>query len=449
VTLSGAGDEERARALLAAALGASPAPETEAALVATRLESTRFAQGEITQSLAEERTELSVRAAFGRRTARVTTDRLGAADVAASVASAAALARAQPEDPQLLPLADPVPVPTIARFDAPTADLSPAARAEAIREMVNEAKGRGLVLAGVYANGETGQALANSRGLWAAHRESHVELSITALSPTSSGWARATDTAVARLSPLALARRAMDKADAMRRPTTLSPGEYTVVIEPSAVTDLFGFLFSDWGGQAVEEQRSFLVGRVGEAVFGGNVTIVDDVFDPRQSGPPWDGEGVPRQRVALVERGVVRGLVYGRGSASRAHVPPTGHGLAVPDELGEMPANVVMGGGTSSLEEMIASTARGVLVTRFWYVREVDPMTKWLTGMTRDGTFLIEDGRVCSGLNDLRFNQGLLDMLRSVVALGPSVRASGEEGFDMVVPAMKVEGFRFTGSTAA
>jgi PmbA protein len=442
-------DENRIRALLHDVLSRSSAPEAEVSLTGTQLESTRFAEGEITQSLSEERTELSIRAAFGRRTARVTTDRLGSADLEASLRNATELARAQPEDPQLLPLADPVPLPTVDRFHPPTAVLSPVARADAIRQMVAEATSRGLTLAGVYASGETGQALSNSRGLWASHRESQVELSITAASPTSSGWAKATETNADRLDVLALARRAMDKADATRRKIALEPGAYTVVIEPSAVTDLLGFLFSDWGGQAIEEQRSFLAGRIGERLFSEDVTIVDDVFDPRQSGPPWDGEGVPRQRVALVERGVVRQAVYGRGSAARAGRVPTGHGFPLPNELGEMPVNIVMDGGTASVDEMIASTGRGILITRFWYVREVDPMTKWLTGMTRDGTFLIEDGGVRSGLTDLRFNQGLLEMLRSVVALGPSGRASGEEGFDMVVPAMKVEGFQFTGSSGA
>jgi predicted Zn-dependent protease len=211
------------------------------------------------------------------------------------------------------------------------------------------------------------------------------------------------------------------------------------------VTDLVGFLFADWGGQAVAEERSFLTGRVGERLFGENVSFVDDVHDPRQAGPPWDGEGVPRQRVALVERGVVTDLVYSRASAAEAGRPATGHGLPLPNEIGEVPVNIVMEGGEQTLDQMIAGTARGILVTRFWYVREVDPMTKRLTGMTRDGTFLRDDGRVRHGLIDLRFNQGLLEMLRSVAALGTSERASGEEGFDMVVPPIRVDGFRFTG----
>jgi PmbA protein len=438
-------DDAATRALFARVFEGSPATETEASLVATRLESTRFAEGEITQSLSEESTGLSIRAAIGQRTARVSTDRTGETDAARRLA--ADLARAQPEDPKLLPLPEPAPAPPLDRFDPATADLRPEDRADAIGAMVGEAASQGLKLAGVYANGESFQATGNSRGLYASHHESQLEFSITAIGEDSSGWAKATDTRQARLDVRAVARRAMDKAVASRKKVLIEPGTYTTLLEPSAVTDLFGFLFAEWGAQAVAEERSFLAGRMGERLFGENVTFVDDVYDPRQAGPPWDGEGVPRQRVVLVERGVVKDVVYSRASAAEAGRPPTGHGLPLPNEIGELPVHIVMEGGSQTLEQMIAGTTRGILVTRFWYVREVDPMTKLLTGMTRDGTFLIEDGRVRHGLIDLRFNQGLLEMLRSVAALGPSVRASGEEGFDMVVPPMKVDGFRFTGAS--
>jgi predicted Zn-dependent protease len=396
------------------------------------------------QSLSEESAGLSIRAAFGRRTARASTDRLGAAEATRQMA--ADLARVQPEDPRLLPLVPPAAVPPVARFDPAAAGLRPEERAEAIREMVAEAASRRLKLAGVYANGESFLALGNSRGLYASHRESQIEFSITAMSEDSSGWAKATAVEAAQIDVRSLARRAMDKAEASRKKVLLEPGAYTAILEPSAVTDLFGFLFAEWGAQAVAEERSFLAGRVGERLFGENVSFVDDVRHPQQAGPPWDGEGVPRERVVLVERGVVKDVVYSRTSAAEAGRAPTGHGLPLPNEIGELPLNVVMEGGSPTLDQMIAGTARGILITRFWYVREVDPMTKLLTGMTRDGTFLIEDGRVRHGLIDLRFNQGLLEMLRSVIALGPSVRASGEEGFDMVVPPMTVDGFRFTGA---
>ena len=165
---------------------------------------------------------------------------------------------------------------------------------------------------------------------------------------------------------------------------------------------------------------------------------------PLQLGAPFDGEGLARQRVKLVDGGVPKNLVYSRATAKKMKTKPTGHSLPLPNELGEAPMNLVLDGGKASLDAMIGSTDRGILVTRVWYVREVDPYQKILTGMTRDGTFLVEGGKVKHGLLNFRFNQSLIEMLNNVEAMGKAVRASGEEAFDMVVPAMKIRGFNFT-----
>jgi predicted Zn-dependent protease len=163
-----------------------------------------------------------------------------------------------------------------------------------------------------------------------------------------------------------------------------------------------------------------------------------------QSGAPFDGEGIPRRKVLLVEKGVPRNLVYARATAKKMKAKPTGHGMPLPNEYGEAPLNLVFGGGSSSVDEMVRSTERGILVTRLWYIREVDPYEKVLTGMTRDGTFLVEHGRVAGGVRNFRFNQGILEMLSNVELLGPAVRAAGEESFEMVVPPMKVRNFHFS-----
>jgi PmbA protein len=183
---------------------------------------------------------------------------------------------------------------------------------------------------------------------------------------------------------------------------------------------------------------------MGKQIFGENITIADDVYHPLQLGAPFDGEGMPRERVLLVDRGVPKNLVYSRASAKVAKKKPTGHGFALPNEYGEAPMNLVFAGGNAPVEEMIASTDRGLLVTRLWYIREVDPYEKIMTGMTRDGLFLVEKGRVTSAVRNFRFNQSLLEMLRSVELLGPALRATGEEAFEMVVPAMKVRDFHFS-----
>ena len=195
---------------------------------------------------------------------------------------------------------------------------------------------------------------------------------------------------------------------------------------------------------------------MGTKLFGDNINIWDDVAHPLQSGAPFDGEGVRRQRVQLVENGVVKRLVYARATAEKMKhseykekvglIAPTGHGFPLPNEMGEAPMNIVFGATPEpkTVDQMIASTERGVLVTRLWYIREVDPYEKILTGMTRDGTFYVEDGKIRYGVRNFRFNQSLVHMLSNVDAMGTPVRASGEESFDMVVPAMKVREFNFT-----
>ncbi|MGB8523798.1 MAG: metallopeptidase TldD-related protein, partial [Candidatus Acidiferrales bacterium] len=244
-------------------------------------------------------------------------------------------------------------------------------------------------------------------------------------------------------------------------PIELPPGKYTVILEPSAVLDAVGFMFWDFGGSALLEQRSFLNDRMGTQLVGPNITVWDDVYHPLQIGVPFGGEGMKRHRVALIENGVVRGVTYARSGAARMRlseladkvgpITATGHGFSLPNEIGEAPLNLVFAGATpgqaQSVEEMIASTERGILVTRLWYIREVDPYEKILTGMTRDGTFAIEDGKIRGGIRNFRFNESLIHMLQNVEAMGQSVRASGEESVDMVVPAMKVRDFNFTERT--
>jgi PmbA protein len=200
----------------------------------------------------------------------------------------------------------------------------------------------------------------------------------------------------------------------------------------------------DFSGTAIRDGRSFLNDRIGQKLFGENITVQDDVRHPLQAGAGFDAEGVPRQRLTLVDAGVVREVAYCRQAAALAGAAPTGHGFPLPNETGEAPMNIVIAGGGTSVDEMVAATEHGILVTRLWYIREVDPYEKIFTGMTRDGTFLVEGGKVVAGVRNFRFNVGLMEMLSNVEALSPTVRASGEETFDMVVPAMKVRGFNFT-----
>ena len=405
---------------------------------------TRFANNTIHQNVAEQANFLSVRTLIGNRTARATTNRLDANAIRDVVEQAIILTKAAAPNEDVLPLALPHPVAAVPRFAAETAATIPEDRARAVAEAIRLVEAESQTAAGIYSTEHELEAIFNSTGLEAWHSETMARFSLTAIADDSSGWAKGAATARGGLNPFDLARRACEKAKLSRQPRELPPGEYTVILEPAATLDLVGQMFGDFSATALEDQHSFLTGRLGTKLFGENIHISDDCRHPFQSGAPFDGEGLSRRRLALVDRGIARELAYSRASARRAGVEPTGHGFPLPNDIGEAPLNIVIEGGSTPLDEMIASTERGILVTRLWYIREVDPYEKIMTGMTRDGTFLIEDGRLVCGLKNFRFNQSLIELLNNVEAMSPPVRASGEEAMDMVVPAMKVRDFHFS-----
>jgi predicted Zn-dependent protease len=408
---------------------------------------TRFANNTIHQNVAERTTHLSVRPVIGGRTARASTNGLDPDSIRNAVEQAIAITRLTEPDPELPPLAEAAAYREVERRFAATAQATPEERALAVSEAIRVVEDSGQSAAGAYSTGETAFALLNSRGVVAVHEETMARFSITATAADSSGWAKASACYHGDLDPVQLALAAANKAAASCSPRELPPGRYTVVLEPAAVLDLVGQMFGDFSATAMRDRRSFLNDRIGLRIFGDNITIHDDVCHPGQAGPPFDGEGVPRQHLTLVESGVVRDIACCRQAAALAGTLPTGHGFPLPNEFGEAPMNIVIAGGASPLEHMVSSTGRGILVTRLWYIREVDPYEKIFTGMTRDGTFLIEGGRIAAGVRNFRFNQSLIEMLSNVESLSPAVRASGEETIDMVVPAMKVNEFNFTECT--
>jgi predicted Zn-dependent protease len=405
---------------------------------------TRFANNGIHQNVAEHGLTVSIRTVVDDRTARATTNRIQEDSLRATIQSSLSLAQSQPKNPRLLPAPGKQSYRRVNRFVKKTAALTAEDRARAVRSACELAVGKGQVAAGIFSSGQSQSAIGNSRGLFAAYRETHSEFSVTMQEDPAASWAKANFADVRALDPQKLAERASEKAHLGVSARELPPGRYTVILEPAAVLDLVGFLFYDFAATALEDKRSCLNDRMGKQLFGRNISISDDVYHPLQQGAPFDGEGMPRQRVLLVDQGVPKNLVYSRASAKAAGNKPTGHGFALPNEYGEAPMNLVFGGGDSSLQEMIASTDRGLLVTRLWYIREVDPYEKVMTGMTRDGLFVVENGRVAGAARNFRFNQSLLEMLQNVELLSPAVRATGEEAFEMVVPAMKVRDFHFS-----
>jgi len=450
----------------------SVADEVEVLFSGGRFALTRFANNTIHQNVTEENHIVSVRTAFGGRTARATTNKFDDESLRRVVESSEALARVQHPDPDLLPMPDSreaagsadlslaeggvraTKIPS--RHFAGTAAITPQLRADGVKKIVDIAQKHKLTTAGIFSSSESVEGIFNSSGLSNWHTQTLAEVSITMLAADSSGWQKANSPDVTNLDPLSLAETAAKKALDSAHPAEIPAGKYTVILEPAAALDIVGFMFWDYSGVAILDQRSFLTGRIGSQLFGENITIWDDAAHPLQTGSPFDGEGMRRQSLPLVENGVVKRVVYARATAERMRrseqkdkagpIEPTGHGFPLPNEMGEMPLNIVFAPpqNPQALAEMIASTERGVLVTRLWYIREVDPYEKMLTGMTRDGTFVVEDGKVKRGIRNFRFNESLIHMLSNVEAMSVPLRSCGEESFDMVVPAMKIREFNFT-----
>lgn len=426
------------------ALKLSSADDTEVEIWSTTDALTRFANNTIHQNVAEQTLAISIRAVVDGRTARATTNKTDDDSLRRAAESAVSLARNEPRNPDLLPMLRPQKYAKVSRFFAQTAATTPQDRARAVKRVCQTAEKAKQTAAGIFSSGSMQTVLANSKGLFAHYEQTRAEFSVTILEENSSGWAKANSPDVRTIDPDELAARASRKCADSRNPREVPAGHYTAILEPPAVLDLVGFLFYDFAGTAVLDKRSCFTGRTGEKLLGDNITLWDDVYHPLQTGAPFDGEGVPRQKVTLVEKGVPKNLVYSRATAKKMKAKPTGHGFSLPNEYGEAPMNLVFAGGDKSVEEMVSSTERGILVTRLWYIREVDPYEKILTGMTRDGTFLVENGRVAGGVRNFRFNQSIIEMLANVEMLGMPVRAAGEESFEMVVPPMKVGNFHFS-----
>lgn len=439
----------------------STADEVELLCYGGKSALTRFANNIIHQNVAEENYLVSVRTVFGGRTARATTNKLDDESLKRVVQASESLAKVQHPDPDLLPMPDASESARVtrafpSRHFAETAALTPELRAEGVKKIVSVAGRHKLTTAGIFSSAEWVEGIFNSRGLSNWHTHTSSEISITMLAGDSSGWQKANYPDVSQQDPATLAETAARKTIESAAPREIPPGKYTVILEPPAVLDMVGFMFFDFGGLSILDQRSFLNNRVGSQIFGPNINVWDDAAHLLQAGSPFDGEGMPRQRVQLIENGVVKRLVHARATAEKVKhsefankvgpVEATGHGFSLPNEMGEAPMNIVFGAPADpeTVDQMIASTERGVLVTRLWYIREVDPYEKILTGMTRDGTFYVEDGKVRHGILNFRFNESLLHMLSNVEAMGSPVRASGEEAFDMVAPPMKVKDFNFT-----
>jgi predicted Zn-dependent protease len=411
---------------------------------------TRFADSAIHQSTAREDTGVRVRAVVGGQVGVAATNDLSKEGATGAARSALELAQVAAPDPQFPGLAPPTKVPEHPQgYDEATGSATPQQRAQTVAELIGRCES-GFHAAGAYDTSATEVAVANTEGHFCYAPSTQASLTtVISGGEGGTGFAEVTAPRVSEVDPSAIGSRAIAKAKSSQNPASLEPGRYEVVLEPAAVATLLGFLsYLGFGGRAIAEGRSCFSGRIGEKLMSEKVTIYDDALSPQTIALPFDFEGTPRQRVDLVEGGVVRGGVHDRRSARQAGTESTGHALPPPNPEGPFPLNVFLQPGDSALDEMIRATGRGLLVTRFHYSNVVHPMEATITGMTRDGTWLIEDGEVNHPVKNFRFTQSIIEALRDVEQVGRETELASEFFFaSSRVPALRISSFQFTGKS--
>ncbi len=443
--------EPRLREITEVVLGAAKADQTEVVITTQNEYLTRFAANEIHQNVAETGARVRVRSVLGKRIGVATANDVSEAASAGLVRNAETAAGFQQENPDFRSLPGPQEARTVDAYCESTAASTPEDRAAGVEAIVRQAKASDLSASGAFSTSAGELMVANSLGSRAYHAGTTASVMTVVMGETGSGFAADAAKDVHDVDPAEVGRIAVDKALRSANPEPIEPGEYTVILEEAAVADMLFYLgYLGLGAQSVQEGRSFMCGRFGEKVTGDRITIWDDGLDPRGLPLPFDFEGVPRQKVLLIEGGVARNVVYDSFTAGREEgQTSTGHALAAPNPMGPIPIHPRMEPGSSTIEEMVASTDRGIWVTRFHYTNPVHPVKTVLTGMTRNGTFLIENGKVTRPLRNLRFTQSILGAFANVEALGrtPKMIRAGFGNLVMFAPAAKISRFRFTGAT--
>lgn len=436
-------NREQAIAICEQALETCQANEVMVHLSAGTNSLTRFANNYIHQNVAEQGASLSVRAFVGQRSAIASGNDLSVGGIRDIAVRAVELARLAEPDEEHLPLPKPMPIPEQVKGVPVTADFDETKRAEAVRTIIGVAHAASQTASGAFNIAAGCNAMATSAGVRAYDETTSASVRTVVMGADSSGYAAATARDVREIDAEAIARTASEKAAASADPVSAKPGQWTVILEPEAVGTIVGLTaMMSFGAQTFHEGRSALCGRLGEQICGDNIKLIDDAMDPRGLMSSFDYEGMPRRPVTLIERGVARALVHDTRTAARDKVTTTGHAVA-PGASGPVPKSLFMSTGEATIEEMISSTGRGLLVTRFHYTNILSPKQTVLTGMTRDGTFLIERGRIAHGVRNMRFTQNILEALGRVEMIG----AEGALVGTTWVPALKLDGFVFSGTT--
>lgn len=435
-------DRRQAQDVVRYALERSPASETEVRVASCDRALTRFANSVIHQNMAKAEQSVTVRVRTEHRVGECTGNCLDKAHLDRLITDAMELARASSPDEQLLPCPAPVPCETIPAWDGPTALVGPADRAETVKIAVSTCRKANLTAAGALETVSETVWFANSRGLKVEHASTAASMSVTAQGGDSSGWAAGYSHAIKDIDPAALARTAAEKAAACPGSRSIEPGAWPVILEADAFSELVAYLGWGFNATSISEGRSYLSGRLGEEATGPRVNLESAPSHPLVLGCPFDGEGMPNRPLRLFDAGKVASLAYDRYTAPGAGAQPSGYSAGGASREGSCPGALVFAGADATVEQMVSSADRAVLVTRIWYTGLVDPRRLIVTGMTRDGTFLVEKGRMTAALKNLRFNVPLLSALRTIEALGAPKRCARA-----VAPPVMLREFPFTSTT--
>ncbi len=431
--------ESEAQALIKKAIGLSQADSCTVTLSGNDNRYIRFAQNMATNSGTPTGLDISIESHFGKRSGSASGTDLSDDGLASLVAASESTAKLAPENPEFMPPLGPQKYAKGTAFSAATQDATSDMMAAALLPVLKQTQTTDLQASGFLELGTSFSAFGTSKGLFVYDQSTNVLHTITARTPdgTGAGWAGTTVQDFSKLDATAMGAVAIEKAIRSQKPVKLPAGTYTVILEPSAVCDLVGILIDEFDQRSADEGRSFATkkgggSRLGETVFGPNVTITSDPNDTLVPGSIYSSDGQPAPRTAWIENGVLKNLQCSRFWAEKSKIQP------VPG-----PTCLAMQGGTTTREEMIKQTKRGLLITRFWYIRSVDPQTVLLTGLTRDGVFLIENGEITKPVCNFRFNESPVAMLNKVLAIGPAVRTYGDEsvGIPMAMPPLLVDNF--------
>lgn len=433
--------EAQSKAILDKVIALSKADECTATLSGSIDGNIRFALNNVSTSGIVSNAELSVEVAFGKRTGTATINEFDDAALERVVRRAEDLARLAPENPEFMPAIDKQTYKPSSTFSAATAAITPEFRAQVAADSIAPCRAGKLVAAGFLEDGQSFAAIANSKGNFGYQQSTNFNYTCTVRTEDGrgSGWVGRNLQDSGQFKTDADVRIAMRKATESAEAKALEPGKYTVILEPAAAAGLISFMMNFFDARQADEGRSFLSrkgggNKLGELVYDPRVNISADPWDPRASVLPWDGDGLPREKMAIIENGKIAALRYSQYWAQKQGKRAVG-----------TPGNLLMAGGDKSTAELIKGTQKGILVTRTWYIRMVDPQTVLLTGLTRDGTFYIENGVIKHPVKNFRFNESPVIMLNNIEELGRPVRVAGDESsFVMMIPPMKLRDFTFT-----